>query len=300
MTWRPTKESSSLLLESQRLLNEYSGSITLRQLFYLLTGSGHIKFDETAYRKVKNLMINARKHGRVPPTTFADDPSLTDLEVYRNADDYIANSVKRYRIPRTFDQPNHVEIWVEREPLKVFMDSLVAPYDIPVYVTGGYSSFSFVFESARRLSASTVRQGSPRVLYFSDFSPASINMFESQVSEVSSHLGLTRDEANAIMVRVCVEPEHILKFDLPILEAAPATPKTALFESMYSDMLEYIGLPRIPIVEIEALNPTDLSDIVSNILFSLTDQNTLSDVARLEDKNRRALKSYLETAADDE
>jgi len=50
-----------------------------------------------------------------------------------------------------------------------------------------------------------------------------------------------------------------------------------------------LGLPRIPLVEIESLSPFDLADIVSNVLFSLTDQNTLGDVAILEDKNKREI-----------
>lgn len=289
MTWKPTKESSKLLLESQRLINEYSGSITLRQLFYLLADKGLVSLDETAYRKVKNLMINARKSQRVPPTTFASDVVLPDEEMFGTVDKYLESCVKHYRIPRTFDQPNYVEIWVEREPLKVFIDSLVSEYDIPVYVTGGYSSLSFVFEAAQRIELSAERKGSPRILYFSDFSPASTNMFESQVTEVSSHLSLTREEAAAIMLKVCVEPEHIIKFDLPILDTLPSTSKTTLFEDQYSDTLEALGLPRIPLVEIESLNPFDLADILSNVLFSLTDQNTLGEVAILEDKNKREI-----------
>ena len=293
MLWRPTKESSRLLLESQRLLNEYSGSITLRQLFYLLAAKGLVSFDETAYRKVKNLMINARKSKRVPPTTFASNVTLPDDERFGAVDTYLNSCINAYRIPRTYEQPNYVEIWVEREPLKVFIDSLVSEYDIPVYVTGGYSSLSFVFEAAQRIELAAERRGSPRILYFSDFSPASTNMFESQVTEISSHLSLTRDEAAAIMLRVCVEPEHIVKFGLPVLEELPSTPKTALFEDPYSTTLGTLGLPSIPLVEIESLNPLDLADIVSNVLFSLTDQNTLGDIAILEDKNKREIKRRL-------
>lgn len=289
MAWKPTKESAILLQESQRMLDEYSGSITLRQLFYLLASAGHISFDETSYRKVKNLMINARKSGRVLPTTFASDVKITDQEIYGDPHKYIEYCTKNYRIPRTFRQPNHIEIWVEREPLKVFMDSLVEEYDIPVYVTGGYSSFSFVFEASRRIQEAASRVGSPRILYFSDFSPASTNMFESQLSELSNHLALTRDEINAIMLRTCVEPEHIIKFGLPIIETLSSNSKTGLFEDMYSDTLEILGLPRVPVVEIESLNPFHLSDIVSNVLFSLTDQNTFSEVAVLEDKNKRKI-----------
>lgn len=293
MTWKPTRESSKLLLESQRLLNEYTGSITLRQLYYLLVAEGKVQYDESAYRKVKNLMINARKHGRVPPTTFSYDYKFVDEEVYGDIDKYIEQVVSSYRIPRTYKQPNYIEIWVEREPLKVYLDSLVSEYDIPVHVTGGYSSFSFVFEAATRIKAAAERNGSPRILYLSDFSSASLNMFDSLSSELSSHLDLTKDEISAIMLRVCVEPEHIVTYDLPVLDTVPESTKTLLFEETYSDILEELGLPRLPIVEIESLNPLDLSDIVSNALFSLTDQQALQEVALLEHDNRNKLKERL-------
>lgn len=290
MSWRPTQESSKLLLECQRLLQEYSESISLRQLFYLLANEGLIELNETSYRKVKNLMINARKHGRVSPTTFAFTPKTTPESIYGNAEDYVQHFVDDYRIPRTFNQPNYVEIWVEREPLSVFISSLVEEYDIPVYVTGGYSSFSFVFDAAQRIKEAGSRKGSPRILYFSDFSPASTNMFESQVTEIASHLDLTKEEVEAIMLRVCVEPEHIVKYDLPILEYVKSTQKTVLYEEAYSESLEVLGIEGLPVVEIEAINPHDLSEIVSNSIFSLTDQKVLGSVAFLEAKNRKELR----------
>lgn len=295
MAWKPTKESSILLRESKKMLDEYSSSITLRQLFYLLAAEGHISLDETSYRKIKNLMINARKNEHVSPTTFAPSTETVDQDIYGDPTKYLEHCSQAYRIPRTYKQPNHIEIWVEREPLKVFLDSLVAEYDIPVYVTGGYSSFSFVFESAKRIRDAASRVGSPRILYFSDFSPASINMFESQVSELSNHLNLSKAEMESIMLRTCVEPEHIIKFGLPIIGTSPSTSKTALFESTYSSTLVELGLPPIPLVEIEALNPTDLSEIVSNVLFSLTDQETFSKIAVLEDRNKQEIASILET-----
>lgn len=290
MAWRPTKDSAALLLECQRLLMEYSGSITLRQMFYLLVAEEKIDFSEASYRKVKNLMINARKAGRVPPTTFSAAAPAPDDTLYGDVDRYLRKCFREYRIPRTYGQPNHIEIWVEREPHKIFLNSLIGEYDIPVYVTGGYSSFSFVFEAAKRIEQSTDRDGSPRILYFSDLSPASINMFESQVSEISSHLTLTRDEVDAIMLRVGIDPEHVVKFDLPVLESVRPNQKTKLFEDRYSDTLEDIGYPRLPIVELEALNPVDFSEIVANVLFSLTDQRALEDVALLEDKNKQLLR----------
>lgn len=289
-SWRPTKDSLTLLLECQRLLNEYSGEITLRQLFYLLVAGDHVDLNEASYRKVKNLMINARKAGRVPPTTFSGVKQLTEDATFGTVDRYLRKCLQDYRIPRTFNQPNHIEIWVERETHKVFIQSLVREYDIPVYVTGGYSSFSFVFESAKRLEASAQKSGSPRVLYFSDFSPASINMFESQVTEISNHLDLTRVEADAIMLRVGIDPEHLVHFDLPILETVRPSQKTALFEKMYSDTLEEVGYPRIPIVELESLNPIDFSEILANVLFSLTDHRALEEVAILEDRNKQVLR----------
>ena len=298
MSWKPTRDSAALLTECQKLLKEHSGTITLRQLFYLLVNSGHVEYTEPSYRKVKNLMINARKHGRVPPTTFSYAKPISDESVFGTPEKYLAECAANYMIPRTYNQPNHVEIWVEREPHKVFISSLLSEYGVPVYVTGGYSSFSFVFDAAKRIEASVERHGSPRVLYFSDLSPASINMFESQVSEISSHLDLTLEEVDAIMLRVGVEPEHVIKFDLPVLEELQPTQKTALFELKYSDLLQTFGIPRVPIIEIESMNPTDLAEVVSNVLFSLTDQSVLEDVALLEDKNKKVLNETVKVKND--
>ena len=293
-TWRPTRESQRLLGASQTLLSEYSESITLRQLYYLLVREGLVDYSESAYRKVKNLMINARKYGSVPPTTFSYEIEPTDDTIYADPMRFLNNSVKEYRIPRTLGQNNYVEIWVEREPLKVYLDSVVKVLDVPVYVTGGYSSLSFVFEASQRLKEASKRDGSPRVIYLSDFSPASLNMFESQVTEIGNHLGLTPNQASAIMLKSCVEPEHIVRFDLPIFNELPSTQKTALFESTYSTRLQALGLPPICTVEIESLNPKALSAILSNILGSLFSADKVREVIELEKHNKELMYKFLE------
>ena len=266
----------------------------MRQLYYLLVAEDLLTHSDLSYRKVKQLMVKARRHGRVPATVFSTNEEPDSYDYTLDAEDYIRKALEDYRIPRTCLQPNYLEVWVERDPMSTFMRSILDQYDIPVYVTGGFSSYSFTHFAAKRLKASVDRDGSPRILYFADFSVPSHNMFESQVTEMASLLDLTYDETLGILVKVCVTPEHIIRHDLPLLDKSVPKSKRDPFDAAYGDLLGLVGLPDDIHVEIESLNPAILTDIVYNSVFSLVDQSVMTKIATMEAANAEKLKEMVD------
>lgn len=288
--WKPQGESSRLLIAAQKFLHEYSEFITLRQLFYLMVDKGYLDNTESSWRKLKTLMLRARKHGRVSPRAFSLNKYNEDTQYTVEAEEYLTEAIKKYRIPRTYKQPNYIEIWVEREPLNTFLEHLLGDYDIPVYVTGGYSNYSFIYSACERLRNSVHREGSPRVLYFSDFSVASFQMYDSLLEELAGTLKLTPTEMASIVFKVGVLPEQMVKYDLPVCYTTSKDVKNKKFFELYGDALSLLGLPSNTCVEIEALNPMDLSEIVHNVVFGLLDQAVLSEVAHEEADNIERLR----------
>ncbi len=292
-SWNPQGRSKKLLVECQRYFNDYSEFVTLKQLFYLLVQDGLLRNDEASWRKLKTLTLKARKHGRMDPMAFSLNKHATETTYTADADSYLQKMVKDFRIPRTFDQSNYFEIWVEREPLNVFVENLLREYDIPVFVTGGYSNFSFTYSAAERIRDSLSRDGAPRILYLSDFSASSFKMFEILSEELGNELGLARSEVGSILFKGAVLPEHIVKFNLPACYTPSHEKRSKRFNELYGDLMQLMCLPEDACVEVESLNPKDLSTIIHNVMFGLLDQDTMAAVAQKEAESLNLLRAKL-------
>lgn len=292
-SWSPQGRSLKLIMATLRYFEEYSEAITLRQLFYLLVEDGLLRNDEASWRKIKTITLKARKHHRLPPTAFSLNKHPVKTEYVVAADQYLGKALKDYRIPRTYGQENYVEIWVEREPLNIFVEHLLGQYDIPVYVTGGYSNYSFIYSAAQRLKDSVSRKGSPRVLYLSDFSSSSFKMFETLSEELGSELGLSRHEMGSVLFKVAVSPEQIIKYELPRCYTPSKEARIPKFMEMYGDLMSVVGLDDKGCVEIEALNPKVLSSLLHSVVFGLMDQSVMADVARLEAQSKEEIRDRI-------
>lgn len=291
--WNPQGRSLALLHACQRIFQEYSEYVTLRQTFYLLVEEGSLRNDEASWRKLKTLTLKARKHGRIPAKSFSVSNNPTKTTYAVEAKEYLEKTLKDFRIPRSYGQANYVEIWVEREPLNNFVEHLLGEYDVPVYVTGGYSNYSFVHSAAERLKDSTSREGSPRILYLSDFSASSFKMFEILSEELGEELGLSRQEVSSILFKVAVLPEHIVKYNLPVCYTASKEARSPKFDELYGDVIDLLELPDKACIEIESINPKSLSNLLHNVIFGLLDQGTMSEVAAKEALSIQQLKGLL-------
>lgn len=294
-TWSPQGSSKEILLACQQYFDEYSEFITLKQLFYLFVAEGRLENTEAAWRRLKALTIRARKHKRLAPTAFSLDQHLAPARYTVDASQYLKQAQRQYRIPRTYGQPNHLEIWVEREPLNVFVQNLVSAYDVPVLATGGYSNYGFLYAAAERLRDSASRTGAPRILYLADFSPDSHTMFESVSEDLASELNLTRQEMSTILFRGAILPEHIAKYTLPPSFIKARENKNPSFRRTYGDLAQLVNLDPSEYVEIEALNPSVLAEIIENVMFSLLDTDVLEQVAHQEAAERQRIARILGT-----
>lgn len=290
-TWKPNKVSSGILLASQRVLNEYAYPITFKQLYYRLVGEDVIPNDMAAYRKLNTLITNARKHGRLSPSLFV--PTLPPANDDHLLDTYLTRCIDAYHIDRLTDQQNYIEVWVGNEEMYGFMSHLLHEYDIPVFVSQGYSSYPFTYQAYRRMSAAVQRGQVPRILYFSDLSVSSMNIFESLLNEMALLFEVSYTEISSIIFSVGVLPDHVVKYDLSISPEESSDSRIKLFDKKYGDILESINLPRNIKVELEAVDPKELRALLYNSVFSILDYNLMREIEKKEVEDKEKLKLML-------
>jgi hypothetical protein len=220
--------------------------MTVRQVFYQATVRGLVEKTEDGYRKVQNdLTIMRREMGL--------------------SYDWLADNTRWQRKPRTFDGVDHaleatarlyrkdlwahadcyVEIWLEKDALSGVILPVTALYDVPLMVTRGYSSLSFLHTAATYIDSLDVETF---VYHLGDFDPSGVNAGE-KIEETLNEMAPTAD---ITFERIAVNPDQIAAWDLP---SRPTKQTDSRAKNFGAES-----------VELDAIEPNQLRDIVTGAI----------------------------------
>jgi hypothetical protein len=241
---------------------------TLRQLFYRLVVAAVIAKLETEYRTVAVQLLHLRRVGEVPYNWVADNTRWQRKpRTFSCVEDALANTVRTYRRALWDDQKAYVEIWCEKDALAGVILQETSPYDVPLMVSRGFSSESFLFEAAEEIKAA----GKPAYLYyFGDHDPSGVHI------DQAIRRGLERLAPNADIhfKRVAVLAEQIGELGLPTrpTKKSDSRSKTFLGES----------------VEVDAIDPPRLRRMVREKIERHIDRHAL-EVTRVAERSEREI-----------
>ncbi len=143
---------------------------TVRQTFYQLVSRGAIAKTETEYKStVVRLLTAVRRSGEIPFGWIADNTRwMRKPSSYSSLSDMLHQSQRFYRRALWDDQDAYVEIWLEKDALSGVLYDVTAEFDVPLMVTRGYPSISYLYEAAEAIAET----GKPAFLYyFGDYDP---------------------------------------------------------------------------------------------------------------------------------
>jgi hypothetical protein len=148
---------------------------TVRGLFYQLVSQGVVPKTEAAYKGlVGRLAVRMRRAGVLPYAWLADNTRwMRKPHTYGSLEACLQRTAATYRRAVWDDMPAYVEVWLEKDALAGVLYAVTEPWDVPLMVTRGYPSLSFLFEAAEALNA----EGKPAYLYyFGDFDPSGVDI----------------------------------------------------------------------------------------------------------------------------
>jgi len=184
-------------------------SMTVRQVFYRLVSSGSIEKTEAEYRAITRILGLMRRDGRIGFDAIADNTRWAHKPPsYPNLGAAVRHAVRTYRRCRWDDQPAYVEVWLQKDALPGVLYEMTAPYDVPLIVTRGYPSITFLNDAAETIA----RQGKPAFLfYFGDFDPSSVDVTRT----VEDGIREFAPDAEVSLKRVAVTEDQISRWELP-------------------------------------------------------------------------------------
>jgi hypothetical protein len=189
---------------------EVDQPMTLRQLFYRLVSQGAIDKTEGEYKgTVGRLSGEMRRAGEIPYGWMTDETRwMRKPTTHSSLAAALVNTTLTYRRAVWDAQGLNVEVWLEKEALAGVLVTVTEEWDVPLMVTKGYPSISFLFGAAESIK----ERGRPTFLYyFGDHDPSGVDIpraVEKGIRELAPDAEITFE-------RVAVNPWQIDAFNLP-------------------------------------------------------------------------------------
>jgi hypothetical protein len=174
-----------VLSEIKRQLDDFEDQSivpTLRGMYYTLVDLGVIPKTEAAYHALSSHTSRWRETGILPIDCFADhtrdiiqdfeDDFESIEEFIERVIDYLGNIKDYYTIPRSHQQPNYVEVWLEKDSPVESIRSIVKDRHVRVVPNRGHSSVAFLNKNIDRLKERQAEGKKIYILYLGDADPS--------------------------------------------------------------------------------------------------------------------------------
>jgi hypothetical protein len=245
---------------------------TVRQTFYALTVLGAIAKTEQGYKQVVYHLLNMRRTNIIPYNFLADNTRwIRKRASYASLDDFLERTPDLYRKAVWDSLDVHVEIWIEKEALAGVVYPVTNRLNIPLMVTPGYCSETFVYEAAQAIN----REGKKTfIYYFGDYDPFGVGTPQDVLRKLESWTSLVT------FTRVAVNPDQITSMRLP---TRPTKRTDSRAKTWTGDS-----------VELDAIPPNVLRDLVQREIEAHLPPGHLARIARVERNGRTRLAKLID------
>ena len=243
---RATKAEMAARADALIEIVEDVAPATVRQVYYQATVRGVMEKTESGYDKVQRMLANLRREGEVDYADITDNTRwMRKPRTYSSVEEAVNRTAWNYRKALWDDTDAYVEIWLEKDALAGVVYPVTQEFDVPLMVSRGYSSLSFLYSAAEAMEA----QSCPCYIYhFGDWDPSG--------QDAARHIEETlRDLAPSAEIhfqRVAVTPKQIQELDLP----------TRPTKTTDTRAKKWIG----DSVELDAIHPNLLRQMVREVI----------------------------------
>ena len=181
--------------------------MTVRQVFYALVSNGAIDKAEKGYKQVGYHLLRMRREGIIPYAYIADHTRWTRKpDSWPNLDECLREIGRTYRLALWDCQYVDVELWLEKDALAGVLYPVTEKWDVPLMVTRGFPSESFVYTAAEKMKR---RDKLCFVYYLGDHDPSGISITETTEKKLEDF------GPDCIFEHIAVLPWQIEEWDLP-------------------------------------------------------------------------------------
>ena len=269
---------------------------TVRGAFYRMTTEGMVPKTEAGYGTVKRLLAQMRRSGEIPYSWIADGTRwMRRPTTYDSVEDALRSTAATYRRALWSDSPVAVEVWCEKEALAGVLVEVTDVWDVPLMVTRGYPSLSFLHSAAETIHERDKHGKQTAIYYFGDHDPSGTDIDRAIRQGIGESLlaleppwldifAVNRPDADqheqafddyATFERVAVTGQQISAWNLPTRPTKSSDSRSAKFKG--------------DSVELDAISPARLRQLAEQAIEGHVDRHRLKVLRVAEEEERRGL-----------
>ena len=258
--------------------------MTVRQVFYQLVARLIVPNHSKQYRKTSRLLVQMRERELVPWSAIEDRARYTiEKRGVTDLSSYLRDKLE-WLDPRCYGrcyvqhQDVYIEVSTEKDALAGILEKEIWPYCTRLNVVRGQYSATFVEEVSRRFDAAIMRGQNPILLHFGDLDPSGVAIPRTVQKNFEKRHGVDVD-----VRQVALTPAQVHQYQLPI-----STEAVKSKDPNYRAWVDLYG-PAQPAVELDALSPKLLREILRRELDELYDLSGMGAEEQNEIRERKTL-----------
>jgi hypothetical protein len=272
----PTRRSRRTKSDMERIRNglyeilKDQHPATVRGTFYQAVSRGLVAKTEGEYKTtVGRLLTEMRRAGELPYGWIADNTRwMRKPATYNSLQGMLELTAQTYRRALWATQPSYVEVWLEKDALAGVLYQVTSTWDVPLMVTRGYPSLTFLHESAEAIAA----QGKPVWIYYlGDHDPSGVDI----PRFVETELRRLAPLAEITFEHIAVTPAQIDELTLPTRPTKRSDSRAKSFDGES--------------VEVDAIPAPTLRHLVEDRIEAHIDQVALDRLLGIEEAESQTL-----------
>lgn len=255
-------------------------TMTLRQIYYQLVKANEIENKETSYDNLGSLITDARRAGLIDWSNMEDRTrNLRQTSSWLTTRQMIRNARYWYTYPKWANQEVFLEGWVEKDALIGVLQVPCNEWDIPYFACRGYMSDIEMWAAAQRVEQRyQATTQTTVILHFGDHDPSGIDMTRDIQARFDYFLGSSA---------YCEVRRLALNMD-QIHEKNPPPNPAKLTDSRAIGYIERFGNSSW---ELDALDPTDINELVQGAVDEYRDVAKWEEALAMETAGRDQMRA---------
>ena len=250
--------------------------VTVRQLYYRLSTIDLCPKDDKGYKAIQRVGANMRKEGILPWAWITDSSRWQRKpESYGGLEEALSEMQRYYRRNVWLAQERYIEVWLEKDALAGIFYPITAEWDVPLMVSKGFSSLTYVYDAAQTFKAQALRGKDCHIYYFGDYDPSGKDIGR----DIRAKLLDYAPEAEVSFHEVAVLPSQIDRWSLP---SRPTKKKDSRAKGWKGDS-----------VEMDSIDPKILRRLVTHSIVACVDPDVLAREKKIEELESETLSQYV-------
>ncbi len=265
---------------TNNIISQYDILLTVRQIFYRLVSNGFIQNTINSYKLFDRMITRGRERGDIDARSIVDRARqvIGGDYGYVSVQDFVRTKISELEDTEQYtrriwdDQPQYVEVWVEKDALATLFSSIADGYRVITYPSRGYSSYTKVYEAINN-RFSLYGNRPITILHFSDHDPSGLNMTQ----DIQSRL--YRYGSHAKVKRIALTYTQVRQFGLDPMPTKISDSRWREYSIQYGSQCW----------ELDALPPNELQNIIKDAIKAHVDASRWNKTFKEIEKEKRSL-----------